>query len=183
MHCTLPKWISHPYLERFEHKMTSNIHKLQVQSWNVKWIVNCKPLVESMQHSAQRQFYDFKSGICWTSASFHPFSWDLQYYMQRAFFILITLSFPLGFRSFSLPIFISYNVFTADWQKSLLLSLLLWASLGYWRGVDFCRRRIMAEYGWRDGAAIGQFVSILDTPAQVFSPLLLLLLQYCNPSL
>lgn len=34
----------------------------------------------------------------------------------------------------------------------------------------------MAEYGWRDGAAIGQFVSILDTPAQVFSPLLLLLL-------
>lgn len=64
-------------------------------------------------------------------------------------FILITLSFPLGFRSFSLPIFISYNVFTADWQKSLLLSLLLWASLGYWGGVDFCRRRIMAEYGWK----------------------------------
>lgn len=91
-------------------------------------------------------------------------------------FILITLSFPLGFRSFSLPIFISYNVFTADWQKSLLLSLLLWASLGYWREVDFCRRRIVAEYVWRDGAAIGQFVSILDTPAQVFSPLLLLLL-------
>lgn len=59
------------------------------------------------------------------------------------FSISIRLSFPLDFISFSLPI-ISYNVFAADWQKSLLLSLLLGASRGYKRGVIFCRDRTMA---------------------------------------
>lgn len=142
--------------------ITSNIQKLQVQSRGLQTLGRNCSISPNVSYMTLRVGFvrDQRHSILPPESS--------SVTGGGLFFILIRLLFHLVFISFSLPIFIRHNVFAADWQKSLLLSLLLWASR---------RGRTTAECGsfkadWEileveTRAAIGYFVSTLDTFAQV----------------